>query len=140
MDNCITYLGLIKKAGFLQIGEDCVSNAVMDIKARLLLSASDASDASKRKAKFMADDLRVPHIVLPYSKAELGIAVGRGVPGMLCICDIAMAKNFVDKLSATHIGYTEAAKILDLKLKRANERKEIRKKDNINTNGKRRTK
>ena len=140
MDNCITYLGLIKKAGFLQIGEDCVSNAVMDYKARLILSAQDASDASKRKAGYMAEDVRVPHIVLPYTKAELGFAVGRGVPGMLCICDTAMAKNFADKLAAADPAYKKASEILAVKLKRANERRMIREQEKNNTNGKRRTK
>lgn len=140
MDNCITYLGLVKKAGYLQIGEDCVSNAVMDIKARLLLSASDASDASKRKAGFMAEDIRVPHIILPYTKADLGLAVGRGVPGMLCICDTAMAKNFVDKLTALYPQYKQTGEILAVKLKRANERRMNKKQEKNNTNGKRRTK
>ncbi len=140
MDNCITYLGLAKKAGLLQIGEDSVSNAAEEIKARLIMSASDASDASKRKAGFLAEDLRVPHIVLPYTKSELGMVLGRGVPGMLCFSDTGMAKNFVDKLAAAYPEYKSAAGILAVKLKRANERKLSRERETNNTNGKRRTK
>lgn len=139
MDNCLMLLGLSKKAGFLEVGEDCVSGSVQEIRARCIMSAADASDGSKRKASFLAEESRVPHIILPYTKAELGMAVGRGTPGMLAITDVGMAANFVSKLAAVHPEYGQEMEVLNLKLKRAKERRTARAKEENNKIGKRRT-
>lgn len=139
MDNCLMLLGMSRRAGFLEIGEDCVSCSVQEVKARCILSADDASDGSKRKAGFLAEELRVPHITLPYTKAELGMAVGRGTPGMLAITDVGMAANFASKLALAHPEYSEYSEVLNIKLKRAKERKSAKVKVENNTIGKRRT-
>lgn len=139
MDNCLMLLGLSKKAGFLEVGDDCVSDAVELVKARCILSASDAADGSKRRAGFLAEEASVPHIVLPYTKAELGIAVGRGTPGMLAITDVGMAESFVSKLAQNDSKYGEYADVLSVKLKRAKERRAGRQKEENNKIGKRRT-
>lgn len=140
MDNCLKLLGLTKKAGFLEVGEESVSDSVMFVKARCILSASDAAEGSIRKAGYLAEDASVPHIILPYTKADLGEIIGRGSPGMLSITDIGMANSFVSKLAQEYPKYEEAASIMDKKLRRANERKRIRKNEENNTGGKRRTK
>lgn len=140
MDNCLKLLGLTKKAGFLEVGEESVSDSVMFVKARCILSASDAAEGSIRKAGYLAEDASVPHIILPYTKADLGEIIGRGSPGMLSITDIGMAHSFVSKLAQEYPKYEEAASIMDKKLRRANERKRIRKNEENNTGGKRRTK
>lgn len=139
MDSCLMLLGLSKKAGFLEVGEDCVSAAAQEIKVRCILSASDASNGSKQKAEFMAEELSVPHIILPYTKADLGMAVGRGTPGMLAITDIGMAANFTSKLACAYPEYAGARDILAVKLKRAKERKAVKEKMENKTVGKRRT-
>lgn len=140
MDNCIRLLGLAKKAGFLEIGEESVSDSVMFVKARCILSAADAAEGSVRKAGYLAEDASVPHIILPYTKADLGDVVGRGSPGMLSITDIGMAHSFVTKLAAEYPKYSDAVQVMDKKLKRANERKAARKNEGNKTVGKRRTK
>ena len=139
MDNCLRMLGLAKKAGFLEVGEECVSDSVMFIKARCILSASDASQGSVRKAGFLAEDASIPHIILPYTKADLGEVVGRGTPGMLSITDIGMAHSFVSKLAQEHPKYADVLQVMDVKLKRANERKAAKKNESNKTVGKRRT-
>lgn len=123
MDRCLNLLGLAKKAGSLEIGEECVSASVARVKARCILSASDASDGSKRKAGFMAEDASVPHVVLPYTKQELSLAVGRGAPGVLAITDTGLAASFTAALSEAYEGYGEAAERMALKKQRAQERK-----------------
>ena len=128
-----------KKAGFLEVGEECVSDSVMFIKARCILSASDASQGSVRKAGFLAEDASIPHIILPYTKADLGEVVGRGTPGMLSITDIGMAHSFVSKLAQEHPKYADVLQVMDVKLKRANERKAAKKNESNKTVGKRRT-
>ena len=139
MDNCLRMLGLAKKAGFLEVGEECVSDSVMFIKARCILSASDAAAGSVRKAGFLAEDASIPHIVLPYTKADIGEVVGRGMPGMLSITDIGMAHSFVSKLVQEHPKHADVLQVMDKKLKRANERKAAKKNESTKTVGKRRT-
>jgi len=132
-------LGLAKKAGFLEVGEESVSDSVMFIKARIIMSASDAAQGSVRKAGFLAEDASIPHIILPYTKADLGEVIGRGTPGMLSITDIGMAHSFVTKLAQEYPKYADVLQVMDVKLKRANERKAARKNEVSKTVGKRRT-
>lgn len=139
MDNCLRMLGLAKKAGFLEVGEESVSDSVMFVKARCIMSASDAAAGSVRKAGYLAEDASVPHIVLPYTKADLGEVIGRGTPGMLSITDIGMAQSFVKKLAQEYPKYSDVLEIMDKKLRRANERKAAKKNENTKTVGKRRT-
>ena len=139
MDNCLKLLGLAKKAGFLEIGEESVSDSVMFVKARCILSAADAAEGSVRKAGYLAEDASVPHIILPYTKADLGEVIGRGSPGMMSITDIGMAHSFVSKLAQEHPKYADVLQVMDVKLKRAKERKAARKNEGNKTVGKRRT-
>lgn len=140
MDNCLKLLGLTKRAGFLVVGEESVADSVMFVKARCILSASDAAEGSVRKAGYLAEDASIPHIILPYTKADLGEIIGRGSPGMLAITDIGMAHGFVSKLASEYPKYSDAAAVMDKKLRRANERRAARKNEGNKTVGKRRTK
>ena len=123
MDKCLNLLGLAKKAGCLEIGEESVSVCAERTGARAILSASDASEGSKRKAGFLAEEGSIPHIILPYTKADLSEAVGRGAPGILALTDIGFAASFAAKLAEMNGEYTEAAQWLALKQKRARERR-----------------
>ena len=140
MDNCLGLLGLAKKAGFLEIGDDKVTDAAGLSKARLIMSASDAGPNSVKQAEYLAEAGGSVYIVLPYTKEELGAAVGRGTPGMLAITDVGMAESFVKKLGAACGGYEEALKALQVKKARAEERRRIRDGEGKNNAGKRRTK
>ena len=99
MDNKL--LGLAKKAGLLEIGGDCVEHAARLGKARVILSAKDAADSSKRRAAMYADRYGLVHLVLPSEKHELGAIVGRGSPGMLTILDAGLAAKYVSALAMT---------------------------------------
>lgn len=127
MDNCLMFLGLIQKAGCLEVGEESVALAAENVKARCFLNALDASEGSKRRAGFLAEECRVPQIVLPYTKAELSSVIGRGRPGVLVITDIGFAARFAEKLTETDSSYFGVCEILSLKKKRADERKAARK-------------
>ena len=100
MPDSLKLLGIVKKAGFLEIGEDSSGRAVRAGKARLILTASDASDNSRARAKNYANAGNVPHLILSNTKYEIGLEVGRGSPGMLTITDIGLAASFVKKLAA----------------------------------------
>lgn len=112
MDN--TLLGLAKKAGLLEIGGDSVEHAARLGKARVILSARDASDGSKRRAGNYAERYGLTHIVLPSTKEELGAVVGRGAPGVITILDAGIAAKYVSALAqADPDQYDTAAAQLD---------------------------
>jgi ribosomal protein L7Ae-like RNA K-turn-binding protein len=121
MDNRL--LGIAKKAGLLEIGDDSVGRAARLGKAKVILSASDASEGSKRKARGYAETYGSVHLILPSTKEELGIIVGRGSPGMLTILDAGIAAKYVSMLASSNPGqYSEAAGRLAEKAERVRQR------------------
>lgn len=139
MDN--TLLGIAKKAGLIEIGDECVNNAVRDRKAKVILSASNASDGSKRRASGYAQQHGLLHLVIPFTKEDLGAVIGRGMPGMIAILDAGIAAKYVAKLAqADPVQYGEAA----AKLNEAAEQLQQRRKEALahtrnKRTGKRRT-
>jgi ribosomal protein L7Ae-like RNA K-turn-binding protein len=99
MDNSLLFLGLAKKAGRLAEGEELVTAAVRRRESRAILSACDASDPSKRRARRLADESGARHVALRYTKRELGVALGKGSPGILAITDAGFAEGFVSRLT-----------------------------------------
>lgn len=139
MDNKL--LGLAKKAGLLEIGDESVEHAARLGKAKAILSASNASDGSKRRAKGYAEKYGAVHVTLPFTKEELAAVIGRGSPGMLTILDVGIAAKFVSTLAQEYPeGYGEAACLLAERAERVLKRKKEAKAHikNIRT-GKRRT-
>ena len=133
MSAALMFLGLVAKSGRLTIGEESCGIAARGKKAKLILTASDASLNSVTRAKNYADYAGCPCVTLPYQKFELGGMVGRGGPGMLAITDVNMADAFIKKLSAEFPGtYDEAALRLDTAAKRALQRKKEAKKHQDN--------
>ena len=84
-DKLLGLLGLAKKGGRLQSGEEPVGAAAQAGHARLILLASDAAENSRRRAGHFAQLHDTPLHVLPYDKATLGAAVGRGTCAMLAL-------------------------------------------------------
>jgi ribosomal protein L7Ae-like RNA K-turn-binding protein len=121
MDNRL--LGIAKKAGLLEIGDESVGHAARDRQAKVILSAADASDRSKRQARGYAETSGAIHLILPSTKEELSLTVGRGSPGMLTILDVGIAAKYVSMLAATDPGqYGEAAGRLAEKAERVRQR------------------
>ncbi len=142
MDNILGILGIAKKAGFLEIGSDSVGWAAQSGKARLILSAADASEGSKNNARIYAENSGAEHVVVPYTKIELAGVIGRGTPGMAAITDIGMACGFISKLAAAYPErYSGAAGRLEEKYERIRKRRPgSQAHDRNNGTGKRRTK
>ena len=121
-------LGIAKKSGTLIIGSDSVGAAVRSGKARVILSASDSSERSKRQAENMAAAGNTLHVVLPFLKYEIGGMVGRGAPGIMAITDIGIASAFLSALAGQNAAkYGDAAATLEKKAKRSIQRKKTRK-------------
>ena len=95
MDNNLSILGIAKKAGKIAIGEENVSGAVRRGNARLILSASDASERSRRHAAGYG----VLSVAVPYTRSELGSVLGMGEPGIAAITDTGFAALFAKKLA-----------------------------------------
>ena len=77
MDNVLHLLGIARKAGRVEVGEEPVGASARARQARLILVASDAADNSARRAAHFAQAGKAPWFRVPYTKGELGGTVGR---------------------------------------------------------------
>ena len=98
MDRALNYLALARKAGLLELGEEPVGAAARANHARLVVVASDASDHSWRRALSYVDHTGQQCLRLPYTKAELGMAIGRQELAMGAFTEPGLALKFVEAL------------------------------------------
>lgn len=96
--NALGLLGLAKKAGKLEIGEDPVGAACRGRKARLVLLAADGARNTADKARRLAQAANARCMCLPFTKEELGIALGRRSCAVLALTDEGFAKAFQEKI------------------------------------------
>ena len=68
-DKAANYLGLMRKAGRIALGEHDAGAAARAGKACLLLLAQDASDNARKRAEGFAHAAQAPLLRLPYTKA-----------------------------------------------------------------------
>ncbi len=121
-------LGLAKRASRAELGEDGVSGAVGSGKARLVLLASDAAENSVRRVQYMTEEGHAVVLSVPFTKAELGSACGRGSCAMMAITESGLALSAVKKLSLVAPGtYDDAVKTLEAKDKRIRSRRGTKK-------------
>ena len=99
MDKVLNYLSLARKAGLAQLGEEPVSVATQTGKAVLVVVASDAGDHTWRKAKSLVSGTRQQLVRLPYTKDEMGFAIGRTSLAIAAVTDVGIAKALVEALS-----------------------------------------
>ncbi len=100
MDNISTLLGLAKKAGKLEIGEEPVGAACRSRHAKIVLLASDAASNTARRAAHFGEAGRTLWLTVPLTKAELGGAVGRASCAMVAVTDVGFAAALTSKLAA----------------------------------------
>ena len=99
-DPILHMLGLARKAGRLEIGEEPVGATCRARQAKLILLACDAAPNTFRRAAHFGEAGNVLWLELPFTKAELGFALGRGSCAMLALTDVGFASSLVQKLSA----------------------------------------
>ena len=99
-DPILHLLGLAKKAGRLEIGEEPVGAACRARQAKLVLLASDASPNTRRRCAHFGQAGNVLWLELPATKAELGLTLGRGSCAMLALTDAGFAAAVCEKLAA----------------------------------------
>ena len=124
MSNAIlSLIGLCKKAGRLEAGEEPVGAAARAHHARLLLVAADAADNTRRRCAHFAEAGAVPWTELPFSKAELGGAVGRSSCALAAVTDVGFASSLAAKLALLdQARYGELSAALDIKAQKALQR------------------
>lgn len=93
-------LGLAKKAGMLGLGEEAVTLALKQPKARnyklgAVLLASDASPRTADDYRQKAASARVPFADLPASASAIGAALGRDNTVYLCVAAGKMAETLL---------------------------------------------
>lgn len=142
MDPILSMIGICRKAGKIEPGEEPVDAAVRARDARLLLLAADAADNTARRCAHFAEVGQCLWLRIPESKYELGRALGRGSCAILAITDTGLALAVAQRL-AEHdpVKYDEAVAKLQVKAQRARERQEeqLRHEKNLRQ-GKRRAK
>lgn len=122
--NILSLLGLALRGGRLVAGEEPVEGAARAKDARVLLLAADAADNTRRRCEHFAQAGNCLWLRLPFTKAELGRAVGRTSVAIVAVTDIGLANAVVHRLAELDpVQYDEAAAKLELKAKRAAERK-----------------
>ena len=124
MDKLLNLIGLAKKAGKLETGEEPVGAAARARHARLILIASDAADNTRRRAKHFGDAGECICLEIPAAKEELGRALGRTSCAMVALTDVGFAEAVAKKLAESdEAHYGEAARRLAIKAQRAAERR-----------------
>ncbi len=121
MDRALNYLALARKGGMAELGEEPVGAVSRLGKARLVMVASDASDHTWRRAKSFVAGTDQQCIRLPYTKDELGFAIGRTSLAIAAITDAALALALVKALPEPE-KYRAAQEILEEKAKRLAQR------------------
>ncbi len=121
MDKARNYLSLARKAGRIELGEEPVGAAARAQKARLLVVAQDASDHTWRRAKSFVAGTDQQCVRVPYTKAQLGEAIGRQELALGAITDPALALAFLKALEAPE-KYREALQSLEKRTERVKTR------------------
>ena len=98
MDKALNYLSLARKAGKAELGEEPAGAAARALHAHLIVVAGDASDHTWRRAKSYVAGTDQQCIRLPYTKDEIGMAIGRTSLAIAAITDPALALALVQSL------------------------------------------
>ena len=123
-DNILSLLGLSLRGGRLVMGEEPVEGVARARDARVLLLASDAADNTRRRIEHFADEGQCMWLRVPFTKEELGRALGRTSVAVAAITDIGLAAAVARRLAELDPArYGESAARLDVKAQRAAERR-----------------
>ena len=124
-DQVLSMLGLAKKAGRVETGEEPVGAAARARKARVILVAQDAGPSSQRRAFSFAQTGACLCLTIPADKDALGRALGRTSVAMCAVTDIGFADAIARKLAAIDPEhFAAAAQQLDAKAARMALRRE----------------
>lgn len=140
MDHILSMIGLARKAGRVEVGEEPTGAAARAKKARIILLACDAAPSTRRRAAAFAQVGGCPLLTLDADKEQLGGILGKPGVAMAAVTDIGFANAIVKKLAAKDPEtYGDVSAQLARKAMRAQERRQekARHEKNLRTGRKR---
>lgn len=90
-DRVIGLLGLSRKAGKTASGDFLVTEALQAHKAHVILLSADASENTRKRFHDKGAFYHVDVFDLPYTKAQLGHAMGQEDRSVACVLDEGLA-------------------------------------------------
>ena len=123
MDKALNYLSLARKAGRAELGEEPVGDISRTGKAYVIAVASDASDHTWRRAKAYAAGTEQQCLRLPFTKEEMGEAVGRESLAIAAISDAPLSLALVQSLPEPE-KYQAAIQVLAAKTQKLKKRRQ----------------
>ncbi|MDD6966074.1 MAG: 50S ribosomal protein L7 [Firmicutes bacterium] len=123
VSKALNYLSLARKGGLAELGEEPVGDLSRTGKAYVIAVASDASDHTWRRAKAYAAGTEQQCIRLPFTKEEMGEAVGRESLAIAAISDAALALALVQSLPEPE-KYQAAIQVLTAKTQKLKKRRQ----------------
>ena len=128
MERILSMIGLAKKAGLVEIGEEPVGDLCQQHKARVVFLANDAGDTICRRAARMAENGNAPLVTLPWNKAELGSALGRSTCAIAALSDQGLASAVLARLAQNDESLAGLAQSMSEKTQRQKVRRDLKKK------------
>lgn len=120
-DNILSFIGLARKAGSLELGAEKVYEMSSIGRCKLVLLASDVSANTEKAVHNTCGHKGIPVIKTGYTKEEIGPAVGYSQCAVLTVIDTGFAQSLAQKM-----GEIETAELLDSK--KAREKRRLAKK------------
>ena len=117
--------------GGIETGEENTKLLIRSGRAKLVVVASDTSQAAKRRAEGYVYETHVPLIEAPYTKEQISAMAGRPGCSMAAFRDLGLANSFAAALSEEYgAPYRETAEMLKRKQEKARARKSGKRRKN----------
>ena len=123
VSKALNYLSLARKGGLAELGEEPVGDLSRTGRAYVIAVASDASDHTWRRAKAYDAGTEQQCLRLPFTKEEMGEAVGRESLAIAAISDAPLALALVQSLPEPD-KYQAAIQVLTAKSQKLKKRRQ----------------
>ena len=123
MDRALNYMALARKAGRIELGEEPVGGAARAGKACLVAVAMDAGDHTWRRAKSFVAGTNQVAVKIPFTKDDIGMAIGRTSLAIAAFTDPAMALAFLKALPQQE-KYSQELEALESRTQRVRQRQQ----------------
>ncbi|MCD7853364.1 MAG: 50S ribosomal protein L7 [Oscillospiraceae bacterium] len=125
----LNYIGIARKGGAVEIGEERAHALVKSGAARLMVVTSDSSPGAKRRAEGYVFGTATPLAEVPFTKQEISEIAGKAGCSMLAFRDLGLASGFADALAAEYgESYQELSDTLRAKQEKLGRKKGKRRK------------
>jgi len=129
MSKALNYLGIARKGGGIETGEDNSSGLVKAGKARVLIVASDTSEGAKRRAEGYVYETNTLLVEVPFTKDEIAGITGKSGCSMAAMTDLGLAAAFLKALADENgEAYSESYEQIKALQERIDKRKAVKSK------------